>query len=113
MRFMMLYKPDGRPGPPSPEYMAMMEKLIEDETKSGVLVLTGGLEAASKAARVRLSGGKATVTDGPFTESKELVGGFAIIQAKSREEAVEVARRFLKVAGDGEVEVRGFMGGEE
>jgi hypothetical protein len=113
MRFLMLYKPGKRPGPPSPEYMAVVEKFIEDATKAGVLVLTGGLEAASKAARIRFSAGKATVTDGPFAESKELVGGFAIIQAQSKEQAVETAIRFLKVAGDGEVEVRGLMGEEE
>jgi hypothetical protein len=62
---------------------------------------------------VRLSNGKLTVTDGPFTESKELIGGFALIQAKSKEEAIELTKRFLKVAGDGEVEVRQIAEAED
>ena len=83
-----------------------MGALIEDMTKAGVLLATEGCQPSSKGARVRLSKGKLTVTDGPFAETKELIGGFAIIQAKSKEEAIEWTKRFLKVAGDGESEIR-------
>jgi hypothetical protein len=83
-----------------------MGKLIEEMTKAGVLLATEGCQPSSKGARVRLSGGRITVTDGPFTETKELVAGFAMIQVKSKDEAIEWTRRFLKVAGDGESEIR-------
>jgi len=74
--------------------------------KSGTLLATEGCLPSAKGARVRLSGGKYTVTDGPFTESKELVAGFALIRANSKEEAIEQVKNFLKVAGDGETELR-------
>ncbi len=111
MRFMMIYKPadtkDMEAGvPPSQEHMAEMGKFIEEMAKAGVLLATDGLQPSSKGARVRLSGGKLTVTDGPFTETKELIAGFAIVQAKSKAEAIELAKRFLKLAGDGESEIR-------
>ena len=107
MRFLCLYKPDKKEGvPPSQREMAEMGKLIEDMTKAGVLLATEGCQPSSKGARVRLSGEKITVTDGPFTEAKELVAGFAMIQVKSKAEAIEWTRRFLHVAGDGESEIR-------
>ena len=107
MRFLCLYKPTKAEGaPPSQEEMAEMGKLIEEMMKAGVLLSTEGCQPSSKGARVRLSGGRITVTDGPFTEAKELIGGFAIIQAKSKAEAIELTKRFLKVAGDGESEIR-------
>ena len=83
-----------------------MGQLIEEMTKAGVLLSTEGCQPSSKGARVRLSTGKVTVTDGPFAETKELIGGFAIIQTKSKEEAIEWTKRFLNVAGDGESEIR-------
>ena len=83
-----------------------MGTFIEEMTKSGALLATEGCQPSSKGARVRLSKGKLTVTDGPFAETKELIGGFAIIQANSKEEAIELTKRFLKVAGDGESEIR-------
>ncbi len=86
--------------------MADMGKLIEEQVKSGTLLATEGCLPSAKGARVRLSGGKYTVTDGPFTESKELVAGFALIRANSKEEAIEQVKNFLKVAGDGETELR-------
>jgi hypothetical protein len=103
-----LYKP-GKPegtAPPSQQEMAEMGKLIEEGMKSGWLLATEGCLPSAKGARVRLSGGKFTVRDGPFTEAKELVGGFALIQAKSKEEAIELTKTFLKVAGGGESEIR-------
>ena len=107
MRFLCLYKPAADEGiPPTQQEIAEMGALIEDMTKSGVLLATEGCQPSSKGARVRLSKGKLTVTDGPFAETKELIGGFAIIQAKSKEEAIELNKRFLKVAGDGESEIR-------
>jgi hypothetical protein len=107
MRFLCLYKPSKPEGvPPSQQEMAQMGKLIEELTKSGVLLATEGCLPSAKGARVRLSKGKITVTDGPFTEAKELVGGFALIRAKSKDEAVELTKRFLNVAGDGESEIR-------
>ena len=113
MRFLTIYKAGetetkrNEAGvPPSQEEMAGMGKLIEEMMKAGALLSTEGCAPSSKGARVRLSGGKITVTDGPFTESKELIAGFAIIEAKSKAEAIELTKRFLKVAGDGESEIR-------
>ncbi len=107
MRFLCLYKSSKQEGvPPTQQEMAEMGKLVEDWTKSGVLLASEGCLPSAKGARVRLSGGKFTVTDGPFTEAKEVVGGFALIQAKSKPEAIEIIKKFLKVAGDGESEIR-------
>lgn len=106
MKFLSIYKTVERNGPPSQEEMATMGKLVEDGMKAGYLVATEGCLPSVTGARVRLSNGKLTVTDGPFTESKEVVGGFAILEAKSKEEAVELAKQFIRVAGDGECEIR-------
>ena len=107
MRFLCLYKPARKEGvAPSQQEIAAMGQLIDEMTKAGVLLSTEGCLPSAKGARVRLSDGSITVTDGPFTESKELVGGFALIQAKSKEEAIEWTKRFLRVAGDGESEIR-------
>ena len=97
--------------PPSPEMLAQLGKLTEDSKKAGVLVTTGGLN--SKGTRVRLSGGKFSVTDGPFIEAKELMGGFAVIQVKSLEEAVAWAKRFRTIVGDGESEIVQIFGPED
>jgi hypothetical protein len=110
MRFLTLYKPadtkDFEAGvPPTPQEMERMGKLIEDWSRSGVLLSAEGCQPSSKGARVRLAGGKLTVTDGPFAESKEIIGGFAIIQAKSKGEAIELVKQFLPVAGDGVSEI--------
>ena len=107
MKFLCLYKPSRKEGtPPTQSNMEEMGKLIEDGFKTGWLVATEGCLPSALGARVRLANGNYSVTDGPFTESKELVAGFAIIQAKSKEEAIEHTRRFLKIAGDGETEIR-------
>jgi hypothetical protein len=111
MRFMMIYKPadtkDMEAGvPPTQDEMAKMGAFIGELAQSGVLLATDGLQPSSKGARVRLTKGKLTVTDGPFTETKELIAGFAIVQVKSKAEAIELAERFLKLAGDGESEIR-------
>jgi hypothetical protein len=107
MRFLCLYKPAKAEGtPPSEKEMAEMGKLIEDSMKSGKLLATEGCLPSALGARVRLSGGKFNVVDGPFTESKELVAGFALVQARTKAEAIEFIKDFLKVAGDGETEMR-------
>jgi hypothetical protein len=107
MRFLCLYKPSKQEGaPPTEQDMARMGKLIEEGMKSGRLLATEGCMPSAKGARVRLAEEKFTVTDGPFTESKELIAGFALIEAGSKEEAVEYTKDFLKVAGDGETEIR-------
>jgi hypothetical protein len=106
MRFLSIYKSAETGVPPTPEHIAAMEKLIAESMKSGELIATEGCLPSAKGARVRRAGGKVTVTDGPFTESKEVVGGFALLEAPSKEAAIEMTRRFLDIAGDGECEIR-------
>ncbi len=106
MRFLSIYKAVERNTPPTAEEMASMGKLIEEGMKAGWLVSTEGCLPSALGARVRRSSGKVTVTDGPFTESKELVGGFAILKADSKEEAIKLAKDFLSVVGEGECELR-------
>jgi hypothetical protein len=102
----LVYDPNYSPeaaAPPTPELMAEMGKFIGEAMQAGVLVTTGALQP--KGTRLRLSGGKFTVTDGPFIELKELMGGWAVIRAKSLEEAIEWCKRFRKIVGDGESEI--------
>ena len=106
MRFLAIHRSKETGIPPSPENMAAMGKLIEEMAKAGVLLATEGCQPSSKGARVRISGGSFAVTDGPFTETKEVIGGFALFQVKSKEEAIEWTKRFLKLVGDGESEIR-------
>jgi len=106
MRFLSIYKTVECGGPPSPEEMARMGKLIEDGMKAGYLLGVEGCLPSAMGARVRLSNGKLTVTDGPFSESKEVVGGFALLQADSKAEAIELVKQFIQQAGDGECELR-------
>ena len=100
---------------PPPEAFAAMQKYNEELVKAGVLLAAEGLAATSKGARVKFSGAKRTVIDGPFTETKELVAGFTIIQAKSLEEAIEWVKRAPNVSpnGEGEVEIRKLMDVED
>ena len=83
-----------------------MGKLIEEGMRKGWLLGTEGCLPSALGARVRLADGNFSVTDGPFSESKELVGGFAILQADSKQQAIELARDFLRVVGQGECELR-------
>lgn len=106
MRYLSIDKTPERNTPPSQEEMASMGKLIEAGTKAGWLIATEGCLPTALGARVRRSGGKTTVTDGPFAEVKEVVGGFALIEAKSKAEAIQLTKDFLQVAGDGECELR-------
>jgi len=107
MRFMLIVKGDKRSEAgilPTEKELADMGKFNEEMVKAGVMLAGDGLQATSKGAKVRFSGGKPTVVDGPFTETKEIIAGFWIIQAKSKAEAVEWARRVP--FADGEIEVR-------
>jgi hypothetical protein len=113
MRFLSIYKTAERNGPPTPEEMATMGKLIEDGMKAGSLLAVEGCMPSATGARIRLSNGKLTIIDGPFTESKEVIGGLAILQANSKEEATELVRQFLDVAGDGECELRQLFEAEQ
>lgn len=83
-----------------------MGKLIEEAMREGWLLTTEGCLPSALGARVRFSDSKFNVTDGPFTETKELIGGFAIIQAKSKQEAIDLTKRFLREADGGECEIR-------
>lgn len=103
MRYMMLLRLDPAKAPaggPSEELMTEMGKLLEEMTKAGVMLDTGGLRPAESGAVIRQVGGKQTVVDGPFAEAKEVIGGYAMVQAKSLEEATQWASRFLAVHGD-------------
>lgn len=104
------YNPEGAP-PPTPELMAEMGKFIGEAMQAGVLVVTGALQP--KGTRLRLANGKFTVTDGPFIELKELLGGWAVIRTKSLEEAVEWCKRFRSIVGDGESEIVPVYGPED
>jgi hypothetical protein len=106
MRFLSIYKSVETNNPPTAEEMATMEKLVEEGMKAGFLLGVEGCLPSARGARVRLDHGKVTVSDGPFTEAKEVVGGFAILNAASKAEAIQMAKDFLKVAGDGECELR-------
>jgi hypothetical protein len=102
------------PGGPSPEFAERMGVLFEEITKAGVMVDTAGLTPTSEGTRITWSGGKFSYTDGPFTESKEVVGGYAILQAKDKAEALEWTKRFLAIHDEQwtvTVEVREIAGG--
>ena len=119
MRFMMIVKHAEQQGLPPKELMDAIAILAEEEIKAGTMIGNGGLGPTALGARVRLSGGRVTVTDGPFTEAKEVVGGYAQFELKSKEEAVESAVRFMELhkkywpGWEGETEVRQMFGPEE
>jgi hypothetical protein len=106
VRFLSIYTSVETGQPPTQEEMARMGALIEKFMKSGELLATEGCLPTALGARVRKDGAKVSVKDGPFTESKEVVGGFAILQARSKAHAIELAKEFLEVAGGGECEIR-------
>jgi len=109
MRFMGLLKADEASeagAPPSPELLQRMGTFIEEISRAGVLVASDGLQPTSKGVRVKLSGGKFVVTDGPFTETKELIASYALFDVPSMEQAIHWSKRFLEVLGTGECEIR-------
>jgi hypothetical protein len=92
--------------------MEKMGAFVEEASKAGVIVATGGIAPTAMGAKISLSDGKFTVIDGPFTEAKELVGGWALLECRDLDEAVEWSKRFLAVLGQGEVRVRPVFGPE-
>ena len=112
MQFLMMTSgdPNSAPPPPTPELYAEMGKFIQEMSKAGVLLATGGLDP--NAIRIKHEGGKFTVTDGPFTEAKEVIGGYAVYEVGSKEEAIEWTRRFMELhrehwpGWEGESEIR-------
>ena len=95
--------------PPPPELFERMGTFVEEATKAGVIVATGGIAPTSEGAKIALKDGEFTVVDGPFAEAKELVGGWALMECRDRDEAIEWSKRFLGVLGEGEVRVRPCM----
>ena len=116
MRFLSMIRIDENSGKvPSEQLMNDMGKLIEEMTREGTLIRTAGLRPTAEGARVRLNGGSLSVIDGPFTEAKEVIGGFAIVEAPSMRDAIELTKRFLRVHGTDwnlECEVRAMDGPE-
>ncbi len=107
MRYISIYRPAQKSiHPPTGDQMVAMGKFMEEAVRAGVLLATEGFGPSTATdALARLGNGKFSVTDGPFTEAKEVIGGFAIMQCRSREEMLEWTRRFLAIAGDGECEI--------
>jgi len=113
LRFLAMHQADSRSesdAPPSPELMAKMGALVSAMTEAGVLQVTGGLASTRHGARIRFSGGKRTVIDGPFAESKELIAGYAIFDLPSKAAAVDWAARFAEVVQVNEIDVREMVG---
>ena len=111
MKFVSIYKTAEKGFLPEPEEMARMGKLVQEGMRAGFLLGVEGCMPSANGARVRLSQGKLTVVDGPFSESKEVIGGLAILQADSKQAAIELVRQFLQAAGDGECELRQLFEG--
>jgi len=119
MRFMMIVKHAEKQGPPPKALMDAIAKLAEEANQAGSMLGSGGLGPTALGARVRVSGGQVTVTDGPFAEAKEVIGGYAQFELKSKEEAVESAVRFMELhkkhwpGWEGETEVRQMFGPQD
>jgi hypothetical protein len=119
MRFMMIVKSAENNGRPPKELMDAIAKLSEEANKAGTMIASGGLAPTAMCTRVRVSRGQLTTTDGPFTEAKEVVGGYAIFELKSKEEALEGAKRFMELhkkhwpGWEGETEIRQIFGPED
>jgi hypothetical protein len=119
MRFMMIVKHAENQGVPPQSLMDAITKLAEEETRAGTMLGSGGLFPTSTGASVRLAGGKITVTDGPYAEAKEVIGGYAQFELKSRDAAVKAAVNFMELhrthwpGWNGETEVRQMMGPED
>lgn len=98
--------------PPTPELFEEMGRFMEEATKAGVIVATGGIAPTAMGAKITLKDGAFTVVDGPFAEAKELIGGWALLECRDLDEAVEWSKRFVGVLGEGEVRVRPVFGPE-
>jgi hypothetical protein len=119
MRFMMLVRHAENQGVPPKELMDAMDKLCEEALKSGEMVGTGGLGPTAQSTRVRVSEGKVSLTDGPFTEAKEVIGGYALFELTSKEDALKSAVHFMELhkkhwpEWEGETEIRQVLGPED
>ena len=105
MKFLMTYQQNPKAAPPTAEHMAKIGEFAMKHMQSGVLKMTGGLVRPSKGIQLECKSGKASVIDGPFIESKELIDGFALVETKTRDEAVRIACDFMELAGDGKGEI--------
>ena len=108
MKFVSIWKPDPRArsgAAPTEEQIAEMGRLVGELMSAGILLDTGGVMSGGTSLRVRRAGSKITVTDGPFVETKEVIGGFAVFNVKSKDGVIAAARRFVEIAGDGEAEI--------
>ena len=116
MRYMTLVKSSENSGPPPPELMKAIAKLGEDASKRGKMLETGGLAPTAMSNRVRLANGKVTVIDGPFAETKEVVGGYAVFEVESKQEMIEATVQFMELhrehwpGWEGETEIRQVFG---
>ena len=112
MRFLSIVKAAENQGTPPQALLDAIMRLTEDSIKDGSLIQTGGLGTTDTGVRVRISKGRLTTTDGPFAEAKEVIGGYAVLQANSRREAIEATRRFMELhrqhwpSWEGECELR-------
>jgi hypothetical protein len=116
MRFMILRKADKNTEAgilPTQELLAAMGKYMEEMANAGILLAGDGLKPSSMGARVKFSGGKPSVVDGPFTETKELLAGYCIIQVGSKDEAIDWCKRWPPLDGDVELEIRPFFEAED
>jgi hypothetical protein len=95
---------------PSPELYEEMGKFVEEATKAGVIVATGGIAPTAMGVKITLKQGEFTVVDGPFSEAKEIVGGWALLECRDKDEAIEWTKRFVSVLGEGEVRIRPVFG---
>jgi hypothetical protein len=96
---------------PSQALYEEMGKFVEEATKAGVVVATGGIAPTAMGTKITLKDGEFTVVDGPFAEAKEIVGGWALLECRNKEEAIEWTKRFVSVLGEGEVRIRPVTGG--
>ena len=110
MRFLSVYTAPDSNEAPTPEMIARMGEFIEAGKKRGILLATEGCMPSALGARMRLSDGKLILKDGPFTESKEVIGGFALLQANSKQEALDYVKQFLALVGEGQCELRQLHG---
>ena len=119
MKFLNLVKSAENAGRPPKELMDAIARLADEASKAGRMLGAGGLAPTSMSTRIRISNGQMSVIDGPFTESKEVIGGFAMFEYKSREEAIEAGKRFMELhkkywpEWEGETEIRQVFGPED
>jgi|SRR5271165_6813494 len=95
---------------PSPDLYQRMGEFVEEATKAGVLLATGGVAPLNEGVKVSYHNGEFTVLDGPFTEAKELIGGWALMECRDKDEAIEWTKRFLTIAGGGDTTIRQVLG---